>query len=174
MCVCVSYRPLVKPLYYNLRTGTTWESYTCLVLVCAKAYCQPSQTSMSSSPLLSSPLLSSPLLFRCGIWGDFLADTCDEIQITFSLTVSYFLMDGILLLIYRGELWGTKTRRDRDGEIETERQRQRRMRFAGDPPACMRCVVCAVRVVVVCHDTCTNLCPSSCLLPSSFFLLPTQ
>jgi hypothetical protein len=35
----------------------------------------------------------------------------------------------------------------------------------------MRCVVCAVRVVVVCHDTCTNLCPSSCLLPSSFFLL---
>ena len=52
-------------------------------------------------------------LSTCGLWGDFLSGSglgggngsCREAEFVFSWTVGYFLMDGILLLIYRGELW---------------------------------------------------------------------
>ena len=44
-------------------------------------------------------------LSQCGIWGDWLANSCTQIEIVFALTASYFTVDSVLIVYYQGEQW---------------------------------------------------------------------
>ena len=44
-------------------------------------------------------------LSDCGIWGDWVANSCTQIEIVFALTASYFAMDTLLIVCCRGDKW---------------------------------------------------------------------
>merc|ERR1740130_1502675 len=51
------------------------------------------------------PIAIMACISHCQIWGDFTASDCSSIEAVFACTASYFVMDGILTVYYRADLW---------------------------------------------------------------------